>query len=95
MPLTYLIDEHLRGAFHEAIINAGLVGGYSISVIQVGDDEGPPLGTKDRALLLWCEGHDRVLISRDKKSLPDHLAAHLGNRATLSRDFYRCSGDMA
>jgi hypothetical protein len=77
MPLKYLIDEHLRGAFSKSLIAAGLAQGHRLDVWQVGDGDAPPLGTKDPGLLTWCARGDRILISRDKSSLPDHLAAFL------------------
>jgi hypothetical protein len=36
-----------------------------------------PLGTSDAELLLWTEAEDRILVSFDKRTLPDHLADHL------------------
>src|SRR5262249_11639833 len=36
-----------------------------------------PLGTTDPDLLLWCEGNGRVLVSRDHRTMPAHLTAHL------------------
>jgi len=34
MPLAYLIDEHLRGAFPQSLIVAGLAQWYLLDVLQ-------------------------------------------------------------
>ena len=77
MPLAYLIDEHLRGALKVSILSVATRLGLQVDVIQVGDDFGPPLGTKDPELLLWAETEDRLLISHDTKSMDKYFRDHL------------------
>ncbi len=77
MPLTYLIDENLRGGFRKSLFNAAWASGFPIDLLQVGDEGAPALGAQDPQVIAWCEAHQRVLISLDKKSLPGHLANHL------------------
>ena len=77
MPLKYLIDEHLLGDFAKSLIIAGVSQGVALDVLEIGNDIAPVLGTKDPELLLWCEAQDRILISRDVTTMPDHLAAHI------------------
>ena len=77
MPLTYLIDEHLRGDLSIAFAAAGLAQGLELDNLQIGDEDAPALGIKDPPLLRWCESHERVPFSRDVRSLPIHLADHL------------------
>ncbi len=46
-------------------------------MVQVGDPAVLPRGTLDPDVLLWTEQAGRVLVSRDKRTLPGHLANHL------------------
>ncbi len=79
MPLTFLIDEHLRGAFARALIAEGLRQGVMLDVLQIGDIEAPARGASDIDILLWTEQRGRILISFDVNSLPMHLQSHLAS----------------
>lgn len=79
MPLRYLLDEHLRGPLWNAIRRHNRGGTNVLDVERVGDPEDLPLSTPDPEVLLWAEREDRILISEDKSTLPDHLAAHLAS----------------
>lgn len=83
MPLSFLFDEHLRGTLPEAVLRQARRQGYFLDVVQVGDMPDLPLGTPDPVILRWAAAEGRILVSRDVKSLPDHLAAHqaLGHRS--------------
>lgn len=35
----------------------------------------PPLGTLDPAILRWCEREQFVLVTNNRRSMPEHLAA--------------------
>ncbi len=76
MPLKYLIDENLRGDLADSLRLAARARGTDLDLLQVGDPDAPPLSTVDPDLLRWCEQHDRTLISRDFRTLPQHLADH-------------------
>ncbi len=77
MPLSYLIDENLRGTLVIALIRVANRYGLSMDVKQVGDDQVPPLGTLDPELLIWAEANKRILISQDRRTLGGHLISHL------------------
>jgi hypothetical protein len=77
MALRYLLDEHLRGALWQAIQHHNAAGANSVDAVRVGDFQDLPLGTADPDILLWAARAGRILVSRDKKSLPKHLANHL------------------
>ncbi len=64
------------GALWHALQRHNAGGGHWLDVVRVGDLPSLPLGTPDPDLLLWCEAHSRILISRDLKSMPGHTAAH-------------------
>jgi hypothetical protein len=77
MPLTFLIDEQLRGALLSAFLQHNAAGSYPVDVVEVGGPPDLPRGTTDPNILLWTERTGRVLIARDKRTLPGHLANHL------------------
>lgn len=78
MALAYVLDEHLRrGALWQAFQQHNSAGSPVIDVVQVGDPIDLPLGSTDPDILLWTEKEDRVVVSRDRKTMLGHLVAHL------------------
>jgi hypothetical protein len=76
--LRYVLDEHLRGIVWRAFVQHNQHSSYPVDVVRVGDPPAPALGTLDPAILVWAEQQGRILVSLDKRSLPGHLANHLG-----------------
>lgn len=73
MSLHYLFDEN---------VDAALVGEMRrrepmVVAWRVGDPGAPPRGTPDPTLLLWCEEHEFILVTNNRRSMPSHLADHL------------------
>ena len=78
MPLSYVLDEHLRrGVLWRAIQQHNAAGVFPIDVVQVGDPPGLPLGSTDPYILLWAEQEGRIIVSLDRNTMPGYLAAHL------------------
>jgi hypothetical protein len=77
MPLKYVLDEHLRGLFWRYIQRREARGVVPIDVVRAGDFEDLALGEPDSWLLVWAERENRILVSRDQRTLPIHLAEHL------------------
>lgn len=50
---------------------------YSIDAARVGDPLDLPLGSADPEILLWAEREDRIFITLDANTIPNHLAEHL------------------
>ncbi len=75
--LRYVIDENLRGPLRDAICHHNARGPELIDAMRVGDGPDLPLGMLDADLLLWAEREGRILVSRDKTTLPAHLNDHL------------------
>jgi hypothetical protein len=48
-----------------------------VDVVRVGDPPDLPRGTRDPDLLLWAEREDRLLVTRDRNTIPGHLNDHL------------------
>jgi hypothetical protein len=69
----FLVDEctpeSLPGAIRQRDPN--------IDVLCVGEPGAPAKGTKDRNLLLAAEALGRLLLTRDKRTMPRHIAAHV------------------
>ncbi len=77
MPLSYVLDEHLRGPLWSALLQHNSAGVDVVDVIRVGDLPELPLGISDPDLLLWSEQANRVLVTLDRNTVPGHLADHL------------------
>ena len=43
----------------------------------MGEPDTPPKGTLDPEILIWCEVHNFVLLTNNRKSMPVHLADHI------------------
>ena len=79
MSLKFVFDEHLRGPEWQAVLRHNASSEFSIDVVRVGDSPDLPLGIEDPDLLVWTEEADRILVTRDKTTVPRHLAAHLAS----------------
>jgi len=69
----FLFDEHLGPRWAAAL--RGLEPGIEVHV--VGHVGGPRAGTPDPDLLVWTEERGCFLVTLDRATLPEHLAAHL------------------
>ncbi len=68
-----LLDENVP-----VVVEAGLLRrGYGVDVLRVGRPDAPTKGSSDPELLNWCEEFDCVLVTLDRRTMPDHFAAHL------------------
>jgi hypothetical protein len=76
-PLRYVLDEHLRRRLWQAVQRHNGLGVDPMDIVRVGDPPDLPLSSSDPEILLWAERENRILISRDKKTLPGYLADHL------------------
>jgi hypothetical protein len=77
VPLAYVFDEHLRGPLGRAARQHNAAGVDPIDVVRIGDPPDLPLGTTDPDLLAWAEREQRILVTRDERSIPVHFANHL------------------
>ncbi|HLC16444.1 MAG TPA: hypothetical protein VJL89_09490 [Thermodesulfovibrionia bacterium] len=49
----------------------------TLVVWKIGDPGVPPKGTSDPEILQWREEQGFLLITNNRKSMPDYLAAHI------------------
>ena len=68
-----LIDESLRLSSVAALRRAE----PAMDVWRVGQTGMPAFGSPDPALLAFCEREKRLLVSLDRATMPDHVAAYL------------------
>lgn len=48
-----------------------------VEVLRVGVPGGPPLGASDAEVLRFAEERKALLITRDRRTMPVHIASHL------------------
>ncbi len=74
MKVRFLLDENLSPRLALALRRT-----YpEMDVLRVGDPDAPPLGTSDPSILLFVEEAQRMLITRNRISMPGHVADHIG-----------------
>jgi len=66
----FLVDENMR----RAIVDGVRYRNGAIDILHIGDPGAPPINTLDPAILLYCEQTHRMLVTNDRKSMPQHLA---------------------
>ncbi len=72
MKPRFLIDENLSLNIAPAVRRHN----PSIDILHVGDPGAPPLKTRDPDILEFCERERRILVSKNRKSMPGHLTDH-------------------
>ena len=73
MPIRYLLDENVDPMYKAQLLRRE----QDLVVWTVGDPGAPQVGSADSDILCWCEDHDFILITSNRKSMPGHLADHL------------------
>jgi hypothetical protein len=71
--MRYLLDEHIPPVYRTQLLRDE----PELTVWAIGDPGAPPLGTPDPQILAWCEMHSFLLVTNNRKSMPQHLADHL------------------
>ncbi len=69
----FLIDENTSRTLADQLHRLA----PEIDALLVGDEGAPPRGTLDPEILCWCEREEYCLVTRNRKSMPPHLDAHL------------------
>jgi len=77
MPISFLIDEQMRGTLGVAVRRHNRIGINPFDAIVVGGTPDLPLGSSDPEILLWAEGHDRIVVSFDQSTMLTHFLDHL------------------
>ena len=72
MKVRILLDENLSPRWKAALLRYD----PTIDVLRVGDEGAPPLETKDPPILEYLEHAQRLLVTDNRNSIPDHMADH-------------------
>lgn len=72
MKIRFLIDENLSPRLKTTILRLN----PSIDILRVGDINTPHLGTLDPDILNYLELSQRMLVTDNRASMPDHLSAY-------------------
>jgi hypothetical protein len=73
MALKYLMDENVIPAYAKQLRRKR----SDLVIWTVGSVGTPGFGTLDPEILIWCEEHDFILVTNNRKSMPRHLVDHL------------------
>jgi len=75
MNVRFLLDENISPRVRVAIQRH-----YPhMDVLRVGDEGTPPLETLDPEILQYLEQSRRILITKNRASMPGHVADHLAS----------------
>ena len=78
MNIRFLLDENISPRVQVAIQRH-----YPhIDVLRVGDKEAPPLETLDPQILQYLEQSHRILVTKNRASMPGHVADHIRDGGT-------------
>ncbi|MEP6489305.1 DUF5615 family PIN-like protein [Microcoleus vaginatus GB2-A3] len=73
MALKYLRDENVTPIYATQLRRKR----PDLVVWAVGEIGTPPKSTLDPEILVWCEDHNFILVTNNRKSMPVHLVDHL------------------
>jgi hypothetical protein len=71
--IQYLLDENVDPLFRRELLKRE----PEMIVWRVGSPGVPPNKTPDPEILCWCEKHNFILVTNNRKSIPGHLRDHL------------------
>jgi hypothetical protein len=77
MSVKFLFDENISDALWQAVQGFNQHALFLIEALRVGDSPDLPKGADDATVLLWAERNGCILVSLDKRTLPNHLSRHL------------------
>ena len=71
--IRYLLDENVDPLFRTELLR------YEPEMVvwRIGDPTTPSRGTSDPDILIWCEENAFILVTNNRKSMPQHLQVHL------------------
>ena len=71
--IRYLLDENMPHAIQHQLLRIE----PKMDVLVMGASGAPPLGTSDPDILRYIEQVGRILVTRNRHTMPDHLRDHL------------------
>ncbi|MCB9432180.1 MAG: DUF5615 family PIN-like protein [Ardenticatenaceae bacterium] len=70
--LCFLLDENLSPVIKRELLKVE----PKMTILRVGDKGAPPLGTADEVILEWLQESGFILVTDNRKSMPEHLKNH-------------------
>jgi hypothetical protein len=70
--IRFLLDENLSKQIKQAVLRIN----PNIDILSVGEPDAPTFGTLDPEILNYLESAQRLLITDNRRSMPEHLQAH-------------------
>jgi len=90
--VRFLLDENLSPKLKTSVLRLN----PAIDILRVGDAEAPPLGTLDPDILRYLELSQRILVTDNRKSMPEHLEEHWGDGGHIwGLVWLRSSGNLS
>ena len=77
MALAFLLDENMPGAVGDAILRHNRASDLPLDVVRIGEPDVLPYNSSDLKILAWAEQENRILVTEDKNTMPQHLREHL------------------
>jgi hypothetical protein len=71
-PPRFLLDEHVPQAIQSQLLRLDA----KIDILVVGQPLAPPKGTSDPDILAWIEKTGYILVSGNRRTIPQHVQAH-------------------
>jgi len=71
-PPRFSLDEHVPYAIQSRLLRLDA----EIDVLVVGQPLAPPKGTSDRDILTWTEKTGYILVTANRRTIPEHVQAH-------------------
>jgi hypothetical protein len=72
LKVRFLLDENLSKQIKLAVLRRD----PAIDILCVGDGDAPTLGTLDPDILKYLQSSQRLLITDNRRSMPEHLENH-------------------
>ena len=72
MKVRFLLDENLSTRLKVAVLRLN----PAIDILRVGDPNAPQLGTLDPDILRYLELSQRLLVTDNRTSMPEHMEVH-------------------
>ncbi|NMG08516.1 DUF5615 family PIN-like protein [Brasilonema sp. UFV-L1] len=73
MTLKYLLDENVAPLYQVQLRRQK----PDLVIWVIGEPGTLPKSTLDPEILCWCEEHDFLLVTNNRKSMPVHLVEHI------------------
>jgi hypothetical protein len=71
-PPRFLLDEHIPHAIQSQLLWLDA----DIDVLAVGQPSAPQRGTSDPDILVWIEKTGYVLVTENRRTIPEYVQAH-------------------